>query len=204
MKLVLTRPYNDSLEFKKLLEAETGNFTFIIEPLLEIEFLKKQLIIDKAAYYIITSVNSVRSLAKNTDDKALNIIAVGSSSAKEAEFLGFKNVVSATDMENHLFGEKAIITYINNYINKQNKLIHISANVTKGGIKTELKKLGHNIETIILYKSKKKQISEGLRERIVNGEQLGFIFFSPRTAAIFLSEIHEYKQIGRASCRERV
>lgn len=191
MKLVLTRPYYDSVEFKKLLEQESSGFSFIIEPMLEIKFLQKDVDVRQENIFLITSVNSVRALAKNTESRSMHLVTVGNSSAKEAVGLGFTNVKCATDELPDLFGEEAMIEYIKRNVSSGSKLLHISANITKGGIKNELKKLGHDIDTIILYKSKKKEMSADLLGRINNEESLGFIFFSPRTAAIFVSELKE-------------
>ena len=192
MELVLTRPKHDSLEIKAVIESQT-NYKCIIEPLLEVQILNKNISFDDSNYYLITSVNSVRALKENTQQRNLKLITVGTSSLLEAKKSGFENVVSAVDKNSELFGEEAILNYIKTTLNKNDKLVHISANITKGGLKTGLKELGYFYEQIILYKTKKLEMSKGTKEIIATGKPLAYSFFSPRTAAIFVTQILDNK-----------
>lgn len=187
MDLLLTRPYEDSLRTKKYIEANSSH-NCIIEPLLEITPIHKNQEFDEDAIYIATSINSIRSLTLNTKNRDLKIVTVGNSSYNEAKESGFYNVISAAE-ETGKFGEEAIISYVLEKFLKSRKIIHLAASVTKGGIEKELKRQGYNFDKITMYKSVVKQVDSQNLQKITAMSNLNYIFFSPRTAAIFTSNI---------------
>lgn len=187
MNLLLTRPYEDSIKTKQYIEKHSSH-DCIIEPLLEITPIQKKYHFDEDAIYIATSINSIRSLALNTKNKALKIITVGDSSYNEAKESGFSNVISAAK-ETGKFGEEAIISYVLENFLKSRKIIHLAANITKGGIEKELKRQGYNFDKITMYKSVVRHVEGENIQKITAIDNLNYIFFSPRTAAIFTSNI---------------
>lgn len=190
MKIVLTRPHIDSLKLQYTIESQTKH-QCIIQPILDIEILSKKIELENSAVVVITSVNSIRALAQNTNIRDHRIITVGNQSAQEARLLGFKNVESAVTCGDHSASEKNLIAYIKEKVDPKEPVHHISANITKGGLKKKLTEYGFKYNRIIAYNSHAVEFPDQFLDMIKDGEVDAFTFFSPRTAAIFAKQIIE-------------
>lgn len=188
MNIVLTRPYQDSLKLKQIIESSSPHKCYI-QPVMEIDILHQHIAIADNSAVVLTSVNSVRALAANTKIRDYKIITVGNQSALEAKECGFTNVTSAVTANDQNANEQNLIRYITNNINKSENIYHISANITKGGLKKKLKKAGYKYERMVLYNSKPTEFSEEFKQKLIEGEFDYFTFFSPRSAAIFAKQI---------------
>ncbi len=198
MKIILTRPYNDSVSLKKRIEKETDH-KCVISPLLEIEYLEREINIPKNFNIIFTSSNGVVAFANLTDERDHNVITVGATSKKVAEDLGFKNISSATHNRSKISGEVALVNFIKSNYNPSEKFnakhfIHISAEVTKGNLEKLLLKNGFSYQKEILYKAHKKSLSQEVLKLINSGEKIIILFFSERTAKIFVRQMLEMEE----------
>lgn len=190
MNIVLTRPYKDSVKLKEKIESH-GAHKCYIQPLIEIEILEKQIDIPEKAIVVITSVNGIKALAKNTQNRSYRIITVGDHSAHEAKKLGFLNIESAVTSPDISASEANLIKYIRSHIENITPIFHISANITKGGLKKRLQQEGYKYNRIVLYNSVPVEFTDDFIKKTREGDFDGFAFFSPRTAAIFSKQLFE-------------
>lgn len=193
MKIILTRPYDDSVSLKKRIEKET-NHKCIISPLLEIEYLNREINIPENSNLIFTSSNGVVAFANLTDERDYNVITVGATSKKVAEDLGFKNISSATHNRSKFSGEVALVNFIKSNYKPLESFVHISAEVTKGNLEKLLLKNGFNYQKEILYKAHRKPLSQEVLNLINSGEKIIILFFSERTAKIFVRQMLEMEE----------
>ncbi len=190
MMLVLTRPLKDSNKLKLRIESASSHQCFV-QPLLEIEILDKKIDIPDDAVVAITSANGIRALAKNTKKRGYRIIAVGEYTAKKARKKGFRNVECATESKQISASELNLFKYISKKVDKTNPVYHISANITKGGLKRRLLEAGYKYKRVALYNSTPMSFTPEFIDRLERQEFDAFSFFSPRTAAIFAKQIDE-------------
>lgn len=186
MKLLLTRPYENSILLKEEIES-TGKHECVISPLLKIELFERKLNIPSKSNILITSANGVKALAKNTDERSFNIIAVGKTSAAEAERSGFKKILSATHDKSKDSGEIALFKFIKENFSTDERFYHISAEITAGRLEKLMRDAGYNYTREILYKSHKLELSEEAEKLFRN--EFAAVFYSTRTARIFLEQI---------------
>ncbi len=200
MNIVLTRPLKDSLKLKAKIEAASAHKCYI-QPLLEIEILDKKIEIPDDAVVAITSANGIRALAKNTKKRGYRIIAVGNYTAAKSRRKGFRNVESATETTDVNASEAALFKYIRSRVDVKTPIYHISANVTKGGLKARLVEAGYKYKRIILYNANPVDFSEEFIELLKASSFEAYSFFSPRTAAIFAKQLvkHSLKHIVEGS-----
>ncbi len=189
MKLVITRPFEDSLESQKKIQA-VSDISCFIQPVMEVIMLEKKIELPKDAVIVITSMNGIRALASNSDVRSFRIITVGEQSAKEARRLGFVRVESAAGPAVSA-SEMNLIKYIKANLDNKIMINHISAGITKGGLKKKLQEDGYKYNRIILYISEPVKFTEEFIEKVRLGQFDAYSFFSPRSAALFAKEIYE-------------
>ncbi len=194
MKLVLTRPYDDSFRLKMIIESESKH-SCVIEPLLEIK--NRQVIIPEpgARVFVLSSANAARAMAENTRRRDHKIIAVGEYSANETRKLGFTNVRSAS-MPGENNNEGGLFEYINANIDKGTEIYHISADVITGGLEEKLKDAEFEYIRVIAYDVMPKDFSMGMIKGVLENEFDGFVFYSARTAEVFSDNIMEHNLSG--------
>ncbi len=187
MKILLTRPYENSVSLKHKIESSSKH-ECVISPLLEIEIYDRKINIPANSNILITSANGIKALAKNTNEKDYNIITVGKTSAKEAEKLGFKKILSATHDKSKESGETALFNFIKENFPAKENFYHISAEITKGRLGLLMEREGYNYIREILYKAHRLELTDEAVKLFRN--EINVIFFSERTARIFLEQIN--------------
>jgi uroporphyrinogen-III synthase len=188
MNIVLTRPYDDSFELKKLIESR-GENTCFIQPATEIVILTKQLDIPTDSMVIITAINGIRALAKNTDNRKYRVITIGEQSANAARSLGFLNVESAVTGVDMKATKDNLVRYIKEKIGNEHIINHISSDIERLDINKRLKADGYKYNRIELYNSKPVEFSYSFIEGIREQKFQAYSFFSPRSAALFAKQI---------------
>jgi uroporphyrinogen-III synthase len=187
MNIILTRPFQDSLRVKDLL-SEKSNNRFFIQPSIEIQFIEKPIEIPKHSFVIITSKNAALALNKNSNEKEINIVAVGEYSAKICKNLGYANVIVASSPEQSS-NQDNLFNFIKTNIKPQT-LFHVSADHVTEGLE-KLSDFGFNYKLIELYKSIKVDFSDEFISKLKNNEFNAICFFSKRSTEIFIEQIKD-------------
>jgi len=187
--IIITRPKEDSLGLLEILERE--GFDVISEPQLEINFFEINPDFLKQSFQaiLITSANGIRALARITNIRDYKVVTVGVASKKEADNLGFTNVVSAN-------GEKGgdvdiLFDYICTNCSKNGgKLLHLAGVSISKNLKDMLCNAGYEALRINLYEAKKiEQINDDTAAKITAEEIDAVVFYSARSAESFIAAI---------------
>ncbi|MEM7617311.1 MAG: uroporphyrinogen-III synthase, partial [Pseudomonadota bacterium] len=134
---------------------------------------------------LVTSGNAIRALANITDIRDMKIIAVGDNSMYIAKENNFTNVESAKGDTESL--KKYVET---NLKPKDGKLIYICGNHITDDLAKYFTKANYDIEQIILYEAiAAKKINAVVKSKIINKQVDIILFYSIRTAEIFVQLI---------------
>ena len=147
MHILLTRPLEDCSEM--ILKFQSLGHHVSHLPLLKIEHLDYGEInfLDYKGI-IFTSANAIKFLNTKTIDKKILCFCVGNVTEKKARNIGFQNVIGA---EGNVQNLKELI--LQNFDNKDGKLIYISGETISLKLEKELLKEGYNIKRIINYRT---------------------------------------------------
>ncbi len=172
MRILITRPINESLELAKIIE-NLGH-TPIIAPLLEIEYLKEIPLVNKNV--IITSKNAIFSIKDLNKDT--QIFVVGKKTRDSINDLGFRKVCFA--------GET--VAELKKKINQKEPLIYASGNDV-----TDALEEFPNVQRVIVYNAKKIAAPSKDFIDFFLGQDLRIcMIFSQRTAEILYKLVNEY------------
>ncbi len=196
MYVLLTRPREDSAALAALLQAR--GITSLIEPMLDIQQIPGvPLATEGVQAFLLTSANGARALAQATAKRDLPVYAVGEATAKLARALGFRMVQSA----------KGDVASLANLVAecadpKAGVLLHAAGKNVAGDLAGALAKRGLTVRCEAFYEARPAQ---GLSPRLAGALEKGAIdavlFFSPRTAGVFVRLVNE---AGLAASCERV
>jgi len=181
MRALVTRPREESESLARALAAR--GVDAIIEPLLQIHYRAAETL-DLAAVQAIlcTSANAVRALARMTDERGLPLLVVGDATAARARAEGFTAVTSAGGAVADLVRLTAA-----RLRPQDGRLLHAAGNVVAGDLVGALEAHGFMIERSVLYEARPvAALSEAVVRALGSGMIDLALFFSPRTAAIFV------------------
>ncbi len=195
-RALVTRPRAEAAGLAAAL-AERG-VAAIVEPLLDIRY-RGGPPPDLAGVQAIlcTSANGVRALARLSNERALPLFAVGEATAARAREEGFAAVDSAAgdagDLA-RLVGEKLCP--------KEGRLLHVAGSAVAGDLAGELCTRGFAVERAVLYEACPAPAFNAATIRALDAGMVDFaLFFSPRTAAIF---VRLAEQAGLAGAMRQV
>lgn len=178
MKILITRPIDESITLAEKLELL--GYQPVIAPLLKIEFTKDIDCqkFDRYEAIIISSKNAIKAIADA--NKNLKLIIVGKETTEFAKSLGFINSIYAG----------VNIEELKENLSNYNHLLYL----TGADISDDLKSLPVNIDRQIVYNAKRVDVPSVEFLDFIKQDQLRLcIFFSTRSAKIFLDFINEYK-----------
>jgi uroporphyrinogen-III synthase len=178
MKILITRPIDESILLAKKLEL-LGHQP-IIAPLLKIEFTEDIDFqkFDRYDAIIISSRNAIKAIA--SANKNLKLIIVGKETTEFAKSLGFINSIYAG----------VNIAELKDNLSNYNYLLYL----TGADISDDLGSLSVKIDRQIVYHAKRVDVPSLKFLDFIKQDQLRLcMFFSTRTAQIFLDFINEYK-----------
>lgn len=185
MRLLVTRPQEDVAALSEKLVA--GGHEVVSAPLLSIQ-LCQQVPMDRSRVQglLATSANGVRALARRDDFdewRSVPLLAVGLSTAREAQALGFETVFTAGgDVVSlaQLVGDKCEPD--------GGPLVHLAGSVVAGDLKGRLEEQGFWIERIVLYEAVPAKVFPNIIIEALQGEAPieGVLLFSRRTAETFV------------------
>ncbi len=182
MRLLLTRPRDDAEALVEPL-ARLG-IEALVEPLLGIRD-RDAPSPDLAGVQAIlaTSANGVRALARRSDDRGLPIYAVGDATARAARAAGYRLVESARGTVEDLARLAGARLDAGAGV-----LLHVAGETVAGDLGGLIAGAGFKYCRHILYEAvPAERFSDAAARALAAGEVDGVIFFSPRTAAIFVS-----------------
>jgi uroporphyrinogen-III synthase len=181
MRALVTRPRAEAESLAEALAAR--GIDAIIEPLLEIHY-RNEPAPDLAGVQAIlcTSANGVRALARLSHKRAVPLFAVGEASAARARDAGFTRVESAG-------GSLADLASLarDRLHPDEGRLLHVAGSDMAGDLAGALRADGFAVDRAVLYEARP---ATGLGPACVRALNEGIVdfalFFSPRTAAIFV------------------
>ena len=178
---LVTRPREEAESLAAALAAR--GVGAIIEPMMQVHFHSSRspdLIGVQAV--LCTSANGVRALARLNDQRGVPLFAVGDATASRARAEGFATVVSAGGT----FIDLARLA-AERLRPQDGPLLHVAGDAVAGDLVGSLRTEGFAIERSVLYQAGPVGM---LSETVVSALRRGTIdfalFFSPRTAAIFV------------------
>ncbi|WP_238523316.1 uroporphyrinogen-III synthase [Anaplasma centrale] len=191
--LVLTRASADSAKSKGALE-ELG-FDVFVEPMFEVVHLRTEALkLQSYDVTVVTSRNGVDVIAKLTDERDICILTVGDSTMKRATALGFTNVVSAGGTV------RDVVSCLNAY-QRGTKVLYARGEEVSYDLRGAAEKMGFEVEEAVLYKVvARANLSPQCCDLLMNGEILGVVFYSTRTAKIFTELSRQYSRLLRNVC----
>lgn len=187
MRLLVTRPRADADSFAAALAAR--GVEALIEPMLEIVPLPGPPITRQDHQAILfTSVNGVRALASRNhgqlgDLAPVPVYTVGDATARAARAAGFSRVESAS-------GDVAALAslVVTRLSPDKGALLHVAASRVAGDLAGRLSAAGFTTRRSVLYETHKaRALSPATLEGLRRGRIDGVTFFSPRTAAAFVT-----------------
>lgn len=178
---LVTRPREDSEGVSRELRAR--GLTVAVEPLLDIAYLDIAIDAEGVQGILATSANGVRALARLLPDRNLPVWAVGDASAREARALGYERVESAGGDVHSL---AALVK--DRCDPGTGAFLHAAGSVTAGDLAGLLGEAGFVVRRVVLYEARTATaLSDELTQALRSGGIGLALFFSPRTAATFVT-----------------
>jgi uroporphyrinogen-III synthase len=198
VRILITRPREDAEPFARALKA-LGH-EVVIEPLLNVVFLPgAALDLIGVQALVLTSANGARAVAKRTEARNINTVAVGPATADAARAAGFAHV-----SESGGEGVQALASFVQHTLRSSDgALLHAAGSVTAGDLAGALEACGFSVRREVIYDA---QPVDHLSGAVVAEFSAGLIdavtFFSPRTAALFV-ELAEEENLEPGLARVR-
>ena len=181
MQALLSRPREESQSLAAALAVrDVGT---VIEPMMEVHYcVAPALDLATVQAILCTSANGVRALARVTGERGRPLLAVGEATASRARAEGFTSVASADGAVTDLVRLAAA------RLRPQNgRLLQVAGNVVAGDLVGALRAHGFVIERRVLYEARPVERLSTAALSALRGRTIDFaLFFSPRTAAIFV------------------
>ncbi len=185
-KILITRPLEDAEVLSE--QLETRGHQVEIAPMLDIYVLDAaeqeitEALSKNPQAILLTSGNGARALAHLTDRRDIPVIAVGEASAMAAQQRGFDAQFCANgDVE------KLEEYILKNCKKEAGSLLHIAGSVVAGQLKENLTAKGYEVDRVVAYLAKPVSLlSQKVKDDMRDGEIDAIMFYSPRTAAIFV------------------
>ncbi len=183
---MITRPRSEAVALAAAL-AERRIDT-LIEPMLDVAYYDMpapDLAGVQALLY--TSANGVRAFARISRERHLPVFAVGDATAARARAEGFLRVKSAGGN----LGDLVRLT-AERLRADAGRLLHVSGSTVAGDLAGELSRRGFAVERIALYDARPATALSAEAAAALRAGRIGFaLFFSPRTAQVFVRLIAE-------------
>lgn len=180
-RALVTRPRDEAGPLATALAAR--GIEAIVEPLLDIRFRTEPLPDLRGVQALLfTSANGVRAFARVSRERGLPVFAVGEVTAARARDEGFAAVESAG-------GDVASLAALvrQRAMPARGRLMHVAGSVLAGDLAAELQAAGFPVERAVLYEAAPAGRLSGTARQAIEAGLVDFaLFFSPRTAAIFV------------------
>ncbi len=190
MKILVTRPLADGREIAARL-AERGHQA-LLAPLLEPRFLDgPEPELAGVQAILATSANGVRALVRRTARRDIPIFAVGPQTAEEARNTGFAQVRNAD-------GDAAALAQaVAGWAEPNGVLLHVCGEDAPGTLAQSLAARGFAVRREVLYgMTAAADLPGDVRAALQAGALDAVMFFSPKTAGLFISLAHDLPTSG--------
>jgi uroporphyrinogen-III synthase len=181
MRILLTRPLDDSLRIAELLRAR--GHTALIAPLMEIRFRDgPEISLDGIQAVLATSANGVRALARRSARRDVAILAVGPQTAAEAQALGF------TEVRNAQGDAAALALAVEKWAEpERGALLHVAGREASAQLARKLTERDFEVRTAVLYDAAPAEtLPAEITQALAEGNLDAAMFFSPRSARVFV------------------
>lgn len=182
MTALITRPSEDARGLHA--ELRRRGIAVMHEPMLSIERMADVSVDTSGAQGLLfTSSNGVRAFASLSGQRDLPAFAVGDATAQACRDAGFSEVHSASgDVD-------ALANYVIRHCRPlDGRLIQVAGTVSAGDLAGALRAAGFVIDRIPIYRANvATSLSADTRGAMKSGRIDAVLFFSPRTAATFVS-----------------
>ncbi len=192
LHVLVTRPRPDAVALTA--ELERRGHTVLQQPLLELEIdANADLDLDGVQALLFTSANGVRAFVARSGRRDLPVYAVGDATAREAMGQGFGAVESAGGAVDDL------AALVRRTIEPEDgALLHVSGSAVAGDLSGLLTSDGFAVRREQLYTARKVTgIDAAVRAALIAGTIDAVLFFSPRSAAAFVTLV-QAAEIGAA------
>ena len=181
MQALVTRPREEAEGLAAALALR--GVGAVVEPMMEVQYYAAAALdLTTVQAILCTSANGVRALARATGERGLPLLAVGEATAARARAEGFTAVASAGGAVGDLAGLAAARLQP-----EDGPLLHVAGNVVAGDLAGALRAHGFVIERKVLYEARPVEALSASAVRALRCGAIDFaLFFSPRTAAIFV------------------
>jgi len=182
MRILVTRPQEDGEETAALLAAR-GHET-LLAPLLQTRWFDgPQLDLTGVSAILATSANGVRALLRRTARRDIAVFAVGPQTTQQARAAGFACVENAD-------GDAAALAQaVPGWIRPQDgTLLHVCGEQNEGTLAGRLAAMGYEVRREILYVVEPCAMPPKAVSALRAGQVDAAIFFSPRSASIFMAQ----------------
>ena len=191
MRLLVTRPEPDALLLKARLETLGHEAT--VAPLLSVSFENADDIdLSEVQALIATSRNGLKALRVQSAHKIaalLPIYVVGKATAKEAQALGFTEIITGGGAVADLIPE-----IVASADPQSDVLLHLAGDEVAGTLASELELHGFRVMQPIVYRMvPATSFDADTADQIATGEIDGVLLFSPRTASIYVNLINQHE-----------
>ncbi len=181
LRALVTRPREEAETLAAALAAR--GVEALIEPLMTVEFIaaaSPDLVGVQAV--LCTSANGARAFAQASGERGLPFLAVGDATAARARDEGFTSVSSAGGDATDLARMAA-----HQLDPREGRLLHICGSTATGDLASALRAQGFTVEPSVLYDARPIAALSPAATDAIRSQMVDFaLFFSPRTAAIFV------------------
>jgi uroporphyrinogen-III synthase len=195
MRLILTRPIDDSLYLASIMKSKDHDF--LIDPMLEIEFIDNNFDTEEFNCFILTSRYAAHSLLKIYNINKLKnkiFFCIGVATRNILANSGFKNIHHANGTSEDL------LKIITNFSRKDNKFLYIRGVDINCDICKILNNSGIYVREEVTYKANPALALSRETVSAIDGNNIdGIIFYSKRTAEIFIDLIKINKLSNKTS-----
>lgn len=195
LHVLVTRPRPDAVALAA--ELERRGHSVLQQPLLEIEIdANVPFDLDGAQALLFTSANGVRAFVARSGRRDLPVYAVGDATAGEAKAQGFVAVESAGGAVDDL------AALVRRKVEPEDgALLHVSGSAVAGDLSGLLTSDGFAVRREQLYTARKVTgIDAAVRAALTAGTLDAVLFFSPRSAAAFVTLVQAADVAG--ACEE--
>jgi uroporphyrinogen-III synthase len=178
---LITRPRQEAESLAARL-AERG-IDAVIEPMMTIvERVDALPHLAGVQAVLCTSANGVRALARASGGRDIPVFAVGDVTARTARAVGFASVESAGGDVDDL--ARLVTARLRP---AEGRLLHVAGSEVAGDLSGMLKAAGFAVERAVLYEARTVDALTPETARLIDDGAIDLaLFFSPRTAAIFV------------------
>ena len=182
MRVLVTRPRPDADDTAAALIAR--GHEPVVAPLLDVTFeTGVDLDLTGVQAILVTSANGARALASASTRRDLAVFAVGDASAAAARQCGFEEILSAQG------NVETLADLVKTSLDPQNgPLVHVAGTVIAGDLAGALSRAGFGVRREVLYRAEPAgTLPETVEKHLSEGSLDAALFYSPRTAAQFVS-----------------